>query len=959
MIMKRLIVYCIRNIDFFGCLPECYAVEVDDYGKLSIENVKINSQNKDRHSEIIDEQDEILLDCCFKLEPEAIIKNINNKKIKTWDKFIDTYFNGHIKTVKDRGIKDYVVDYVCNIQNKFFNNISNKRLYVQKGKFPFMWQLININIQMPELFYCFDYQQDKMLYSLDISLGKEQLKLKNADLISRKTSRILIENTIYEFEDYVDGAKITPFFNKDFVIIPESKVEEYVNKIILPLVPTEKVIAKGFEINIISEISKVILKVKETSVKQQLDLFSNTDNIETNLVFNLLFEYEKSRFYYNRIGREIVLDFNDKFFTINHIVRDKAQETNYANRIKSIGLDFEKKSPQMSSVKGIDWLNENISQIEAVGIEVEFDKQKSSAQPIFLGERKLTLELNEQNDWFDIKGKVKFGDYNIPFLQILNYIKQNKNQILLPSGELAQIPQAWFDEYKTLIHFVRLEGENAVISKQHCVLAKELRSENIVNFTAKNSVKKLFQSDDNLDYEMPKGFAGKLREYQKIGYYKLRLFDEIGLGVCLADEMGLGKTIQALCLLQWLKESNRKTHLLVVPTSLIINWQREAGKFCPELNIYVHHGSGRSDNLNNYNNYDAILTSYAILRRDKHIFYKMLFDTLLLDESQAIKNPASDISKTCLQITAKHFITLTGTPLENSISDLWSQVHFFNRNMLGKLNSFTKAVKEQDKLELYTRLLKPFIIRRTKSEVLKELPEKSISIQWCDMSMQQEVFYKEIRNQYISKFLENSDEDNKLNPIMILEGLLRLRQAANHPKIIDKSYFGNSGKFEVVCNLTDDIINQGSKVLIFSSFVEHLKLFRKYFDQANIGYCYLDGSTKNRQEQVDSFQNNDDYSVFLLSLKAGGTGLNLTAADYVFLLDPWWNPAAESQAFDRAHRIGQKNKVFVYKFISKGTIEEKIIKLQEEKLKLFDSIIRTDSEILKGLNTKELLNLIE
>jgi len=332
---------------------------------------------------------------------------------------------------------------------------------------------------------------------------------------------------------------------------------------------------------------------------------------------------------------------------------------------------------------------------------------------------------------------------------------------------------------------------------------------------------------------------------------------------------------------------------------------------------------------------------------------------VILDEAQAIKNPQSDTTQVCLSLTARRFLTLTGTPLENSLTDLWSQVHFFNRNMLGSANHFLRACKQPDKQELYRQLLKPFLLRRNKTEVLTDLPEKSIIVQWCDMSDEQQRFYRDVRNSYRDKFLENKDSNDKVNPMILLEGLLRLRQSANHPLLAEKDYAEDSGKFDTVSQMLDEVVAQGDKVLVFSSFVEHLKLYRNYHDEKQIDYCYLDGSTKDRRGEVERFQNDDKPQVFLLSLKAGGVGLNLTRASYVFLLDPWWNPAAEAQAFDRAHRIGQQNKVFVYKFITRNTIEEKILKLQEEKLQLFDAMINSYNEILKTLDVNEVMKLIE
>jgi len=420
--------------------------------------------------------------------------------------------------------------------------------------------------------------------------------------------------------------------------------------------------------------------------------------------------------------------------------------------------------------------------------------------------------------------------------------------------------------------------------------------------------------------------------------------------------MGLGKTVQTLCLLQWAKEQGQGMSLLVVPTTLLYNWKNEASQFCNELRIYTHTGSDRTVDPASFRDADLVLTSYAVLRRDTELLRQLEFNYLILDEAQAIKNPHSLTATACFGIRARHHLTLTGTPVENSLSDLWTQMHFANRNILGSLPRFLKESRTDDKLALYRRLIRPFLLRRHKSEVLHDLPEKSIIVQYCDMDESQQEFYRQTRNQFRDKILDQKSGQH--HAIALLEGLMRLRQAANHPLMVDKNYTGSSGKYELVCEMLDDIYRQGSKALVFSSFTEHLKLFREYLDDQKLKYCYIDGSTRDRQEQVETFQNSDEYPFFLLSLKAGGTGLNLTRASYVLLLDPWWNPAAEAQAFDRAHRIGQTNKVFVYKFITRTSVEEKILKLQEEKKALFETMIEEHPEAALKINVDELMEML-
>ena len=959
--MNQVVVYILNNMGNLGCFPECVVVDTDDKGVFSTRFVKISSQNMSNYLYLLDDRNKILLDCCLKLEKEVIVSKIKDRDARSWDGIVKKFFESQKLSAELRYIKDYLIEYIEKFQNSFFEQLSDKQVYLPQGKFPFTWIKLSIEQEMPELLYCFENQPDWMYYSLDITCKNKQLDLKNGTLVSRNLARILLKNKIYEFDDDVDGTKLIPFFSKEKVSISQINAEEYIQKVIMPLVPSNRVLAVGFEIQTVSELSNAILRIKEIAPIQQFSLFDN-EEVETSqksIVCELIFKYNDFTFWAGQGGAVTKVTRTDDSFTIYKAERDRGLEKLYIDALKEIGLDLDAKVRKMPYSEGIEWVNDNYKALESTGVEIKFEKRGGVDKRFFVGERSIFVEVVEGRDWFDIKGRVKFGSYEIPFLRVLNYIKQNKHQLILPNGEYVQIPQAWFDEYKALVDLCKIEDGKAVIAKYHCVLADELKRASKIELSVKDNMRRLLEHKLDENFDLPLNFHGELRHYQQQGYNWLRLLDDLSLGGCLADDMGLGKTIQTLCLLQWLKEQNRGINLLVVPTSLVYNWEQEAAKFTPGLKVHVHTGNQRSHNAEDFNDVDVLLTSYGILRRDKHFLSAIPFNYVILDEAQSIKNPQSDTTQVCLSLTARRFLTLTGTPLENSLSDLWSQVHFFNRNMLGSANHFLRACKQPEKQELYRKLLKPFLLRRNKKEVLPDLPEKSIIVQWCDMTDEQQRFYRNIRNSYRDKFHENKDSNDKVNPIILLEGLLRLRQSANHPVLAEKEYSEDSGKFDTVCQMLDEVIAQGDKVLVFSSFVEHLKLYRTYLDEKQIEYCYLDGSTKDRKGEVERFQHEDKAQVFLLSLKAGGVGLNLTRASYVFLLDPWWNPAAEAQAFDRAHRIGQQNKVFVYKFITRNTIEEKILKLQEEKLQLFDAMINSDNEILKTLDVNEVMKLIE
>lgn len=961
--LKKSVIYTLEEDGNLGCFPSCNIVDVDEVGNFLSAYVPVSKSNINNYNYLFDETDKFLTQICFQLEKVTIVKKIHHPGVRKWEDVKKNFFSnsGRKLSYQDEYAKNYIIDYLNNYLNKFFDIIGNKPLYLLSGNFPFSWKKLHIHEEMPELFYSFENKSAELLYSLHITLSNKKLSLKDAILVSREKARIIVKNSIYEFDSYVNGIKLIPFFNKDVVLITAEKKQEYISKVVQPLVETNRVLSSGFEIQTITEISDVILRVKESVANQQFSLFDDQDikiNVQ-DLTVELIFKYQHFSFRAGHKGKLTDLQNNEHDFTICHVQRDLAAEQHFLNEFEILGVKLNDRIHKFSHFEGIEWLNANNQHFESLGIDIQLERRSQDNQVFFIGNREISVDLNEEKDWFDVRGKVRFGEYEFPLVLILNYMKHNKRMVLLPNGEYAQIPQAWFDEFLTLAEFSRIEQGRTIFPRQFAMFARDLSASSKVKLTLKANLVKLLDKTFHDDYDFPKFFNGELRSYQSEGYKWLRLLDELELGGCLADDMGLGKTIQTLCLLQWLKEQSRGRILLVVPTSLIYNWQQESAKFTPQLKMYVHTGIGRAKTPDEWEDADIILTSYAILRRDKNIFQEYRFEYIILDEAQAIKNPNSDITQACLRLQSNHFLTLTGTPIENSLTDLWSQVHFFSRNMLGSMNHFIQSCKKPEKLALYKQLLTPFLLRRNKKDVLKDLPEKNIIVQLCDLNEEHKKYYRELRNAFREKLLEQKKSRINIEPFVLLEGLLRLRQAANHPVLMDKEYQDDSGKFNLVTDMLTDVVEQGDKVLVFSSFVEHLKLYRKWLDEQHISYAYLDGHTKDRAAEVEMFQQNEAVKVFLLSLKAGGTGLNLTKANYVFLLDPWWNPAAEMQAFDRAHRIGQEKSVFVYKFISSQTIEEKIYQLQQQKLLLSDSMLENDSGILQNLKTEEVLKLIE
>jgi SNF2 family DNA or RNA helicase len=463
----------------------------------------------------------------------------------------------------------------------------------------------------------------------------------------------------------------------------------------------------------------------------------------------------------------------------------------------------------------------------------------------------------------------------------------------------------------------------------------------------------------------PAGFKGELRGYQREGLGWLKFLEEFRFGGCLADDMGLGKTVQLLALIQDRKiaDVQKRPSLIVVPKSLMFNWAHEIERFTPQLTHVEYTGLERHALRDDFPRRDIILTTYGTLRRDISLLQEIEFDYAVLDEAQTIKNAASQVAKACRLLKARHRLALSGTPIENHLGDLWSIFEFLNPGMLGRSSAFRLSAgnnPDSDARRVLARGLRPFVLRRTKGQVATELPERMEETIYCRMGSRQRKLYSELRDHYRQSLLGIVREQGMNKSRMhVLEALLRLRQAACHPALLDEGSGDEPfAKLEYLCPQLEELIDEGHKSLVFSQFTSMLAIVRRHLDARGIRYAYLDGKTRARKQVVEQFQGDPDCMVFLISLKAGGLGLNLTAAEYVFLLDPWWNPAVEAQAIDRAHRVGQTRQVFAYRLICQDTVEEKILELQSKKRELADAILEADNRLISELTTEDLEMLL-
>ena len=585
---------------------------------------------------------------------------------------------------------------------------------------------------------------------------------------------------------------------------------------------------------------------------------------------------------------------------------------------------------------------------------------------------KVKLSIKSDIDWFDIdveyeeEGETKkllIEDINSGLARVGNeYVILSKHDI----SKIESLLKLGMDNNGKI---KASKYDFALIDQLFSLSREASNNEEIVNI--KNIYDRLKDFSNIEEYPLPSAFKGTLRNYQIAGYMWLHFLEKYSLNGCLADDMGLGKTIQTLAFLQRLKEENRiGTNVIVAPVNTLRNWANEIQRFVPDINFYIHHGQNRNLSADNIKDFEVIITSYATLRNDIELFKDFEFNYVILDEAQLIKNHNALISRAVRILKARHKLSLTGTPIENNTLELWTHMDFLNPGLLGNITDFRRRFarpieidKDENAREILKKKVFPFILRRKKVDVLKDLPPKNEIVLYCEMEVDQRRLYEEWRQYYKGILNSKIDKDGVAgSAIDILSALTKLRQIALFPELINKKYSNiSSCKFELMKETVSELLEEGHRIIIFSQFVGALSIIKDYIAKEGLNYCYIDGSVTStkRQKEIDKFQSKDGVDIFLISLRAGGLGINLTSADYVILYDPWWNPAVESQAIDRVHRIGQKESVFAYKMIVRDSVEEKILALQEKKRRLVEDIVTTESTFFKSLNKDDIMALLE
>jgi SNF2 family DNA or RNA helicase len=582
---------------------------------------------------------------------------------------------------------------------------------------------------------------------------------------------------------------------------------------------------------------------------------------------------------------------------------------------------------------------------------------------------KVSIQVISGLNWFNTDIDVRFGKKKASLKQLRHAIKTRSKFVRLDDGTTGIIPAEWLEKFSAWFAAGEVVEDTLRTPRVNFTSITDLYDEAFLSEEVKTELaaysRRLAGHQDISNVVPSPSLLATLRPYQQHGLNWLNFLDDFNFGGCLADDMGLGKSLQIIAfILSQRTKRGMTTNMIVVPTSLIFNWLAEIEKFAPSLKVHTAYGSSRTKSTREFDQYEIILTSYGTLVSDLNYFKKFHFNYVFFDESQNMKNPQSQRNMAARALSSRSKIVITGTPVENNTFDLYGQLSIACPGLLGSLTHFRDVYSSPiDKFGVKKRTtelqkkVEPFILRRTKDQVAPELPEKIEMVVYCEMKPEQRQVYNAYEKEFREYISSKTDEDLSKSSMYVLKGITRLRQICDSPALVgEKAPGAASSKIETLITHIEDK-SSGNKVLVFSQFVTMLDLIKAELQEKGISYSYLTGKTKNRETVINQFQDDPNIRVFLISLKAGGTGLNLTEANYVYIIDPWWNPAVENQAIDRCYRIGQKKNVVAVRLMCPDTVEEKIMKLQQLKKDRMDDLIKSDSSMLKSMSKTDLMGL--
>lgn len=933
------VVYALYPHEMLGTVLGAFVVAHTEAGSLSLRYQRLLPENADAFMHLLDDQDRVLVELLGEFSPHRLLKRFGDKGA-TMAKF-----------QKKFSAKPYseVLEEFARLQlATAYPLLRGKALYASANDGYPADTLLTLLEEPATLQFFFERSTEGTQYHVEVYADNRRLHLHETpgDVLVTQPAWIRSGNLVFAFEGNVDGRKLKPFFAKEHIRIAPKYEQEYYEKFLTKLLEEHEVTLSGFE-----------LQEAKPAPVFALQLHRDNQSIYT---LRLRVRYDTAMLVPGK-GSAAPVRVISKGGAIRFqkIVRQMARE-------KEISVQIQGLLPQpdallettLSEPETYEWLCDNAERTKEIGVEIE---QWYTGPMLHVGGHNLRYVSEQVDGVVFATPLVEAGGYTQPLEKHFEKLRsEQRHPLTTLDGERFFLRA---EEHLTLRHLLEVgtvEGGKLRLSPaQAAILPPDA------------GVYTPFTTTDKLpEAKLPKDLQATLRPYQKAGYDWLVFLSEHHMGGILADDMGLGKTLQALALL--LRHHTRPTKqpsLVVVPNSLIFNWLQEAERFTPSLKLHVYAGSKRERTESTLFRYDILLTTYGMVRQDIARLAKLQFEYIVLDESQYIKNRDAKTTQAVLKLRANYRVSLTGTPIENTTMELWTQFQFLNPGLLGGRTFFEnhytipiEKYQDERRARRLKALVRPFLLRRTKGQVAPELPELVEQVRYCTLSDTQANLYEQERQQlHASLHSEalSSEEGFEKAKFQILSSLQRLRQIAIHPQLLDETQTDVGGKHEALWDHLEDILAEGSKVLVFSQFVKLLTIIKKEFKERGIRYSYLDGQTKDRAAAVENFQEDPEIQVFLISLKAGGVGLNLTAAEYVLMLDPWWNPAVEAQAIARAHRIGQQKTVFAYKFISQGTIEESILEMQERKSRVANEIIQNEEQFFKKLTRAELLSLLE
>ncbi|WGS65766.1 DEAD/DEAH box helicase [Marinitoga aeolica] len=893
----------------------------------------------------------------------ALIFTIENN-LKNKGKFNDDY---HLEVNIDEylGINDYGdTYYLIYPENPYtyvkLGRLKEKRVVLRKDIDTYKKILSFLKTKIPE-----DENDIKKLlvpihingtseYKLILKNFKELKKIKSKKILLKNKKKIVWNDDI-KFKLYVSGnikenistIKLLPELNKRNIVSTYDDYAYFENNtlsliksktnILFPYYgPIETHVKfknkNGLEIFIKDNLIKYEKYGFEIEIDENLGIKKDIFIPKLNLYINFINDrfYLKGKFLY---GTEIEF-YNDYKY------RNYDEENRLLNSLKNAGIELDEKGKGTLDIDSFfEFIDNKIRSLDK-NIIIKMNKN-IKRQEI----ESIQMKLNLKNNWFDVEGEITLKDNKKIDINILRNRKDNF--IVLKDDTIIKIPEKILEKLEDLKfkkNKVEIESYNIYSFLNNPNL--ELES---LDKKTKSFIEKIKNFEKIKEYEIPE-LKSSMRDYQIQGYYFLRYLQEFNFNGILADDMGLGKTVQTIALILSLKEKNRK-FLIITPRSVVYNWAYEIEKFTSNLKYYIYHNNQKDipDDV------DVILTTYGTIRNSIDNFKKMKLFYIILDEAQYIKNHETKLYSAIKKLKASHKLALTGTPLENSLNDLYNIFDFLMPGFFGKRKEFLRKYNyaNKDSIERLKKKINPFILRRKKENVLKELPPKTEEYIFNEMTQHQTKIYHQILEEYKQKIAISQGTLN----FSVLEGLLRLRQVVNHPKLLGINI--ESSKFNEFKKFVLEVLGENHKIVVFSQFVKMINIMEDWLKEEIIKYNKITGQTKKRVDIINEFNSDNNIKILLVSLKAGGTGLNITGADYVIHYDPWWNPAVENQATDRVYRIGQTKPVFVYKFITKNSIEEKILKLKNAKKDLYNLAITEEKSLLKNLTKEDIMQLFE